>query len=180
MTRMARMLAGISAIWLPVALVAPSAVASAAVDTADSSVPVDPATSLEMHATVNCIPTEANCLVNTNFNLRGPGGPMGFPGELWARQTTTMRTMDRGVYLEADFNAPDTRMFKSLTDVEFTTIFFGGGPPERFQFVGNTWPTDSRTGQPRTDTPVIVCAHVQVVYAGVNLTTPDACAQAKF
>jgi hypothetical protein len=178
--RLARALAAISTTWLTVALVTPTALSSAAVGTDDKSVPLDPATSLEMHTTVNCIAAEANCLFNTSFDLRGPGGPMGFPGDLWARQTTTLRTMDRSVYLQADFDAPDTRMFKSLTDVELTTIFFGGGPPERFQFHGNTWPVDSRTGQPRTDTPVIVCANVQVVYAGVNLTSPDACAQASF
>lgn len=180
MNRLARILAALSATWLTVALVAPSAVSSAAVDTADASIPLDPATSLEMHTTVNCLAGQANCLFNTNFNLRTPDGPAGFPGDLWARQTTTLRTMNRGVYLEADFDAPDTRLFKSLTDVELTSIFFGGGPPDRFQFHGNTWPTDWRTGQPRTDTPVIVCAHVQVVYAGVNLTSPDACAQAAF
>ena len=39
---------------------------------------------------------------------------------------------------------------------------------------------DARTGQPRTDVPLIVCAHIQAVYSGVNLTTPDACAQAAF
>lgn len=178
MKRLARILAVVSAAWLTAASMIPSA--SAAVDTANSSIPVDAGTTLEMHVTANCIPAEANCLFNTNFNLATPQGPLGFPGDLWARQTTTLRTMDRGVYLEADFNAPDTRMFKSVTDVEFTTIFFGGGPPERFQFVGNTWPTDWRTGQPRTDTPLIVCAHVQVVYAGVNLESPDACAQTGF
>jgi hypothetical protein len=27
---------------------------------------------------------------------------------------------------------------------------------------------------------VIACAHIQVVYAGVNITSPDACAQTTF
>jgi hypothetical protein len=178
--RLAGVVAAISATWLTLALVTPFAVSSAAVDTADASIPVDAATTLEIHVTANCITAEANCLYNTAFNLRAPEGPIGCPGDLWARQTTTLRTMDRGVYLESDFDAPNTRLFKSLTDVELTTIYFGGGAPEKFQLHGNTWPTDWRTGQPRTDTPVIVCAHVQVVYAGVNLTSPDACAQASF
>jgi len=37
-----------------------------------------------------------------------------------------------------------------------------------------------RTGQPRTDVPVIVCTHIQVVYSGVNITSPSTCAQANF
>lgn len=178
--RSGRTLAVVSATWLTVALLAPSAMSSAAVDTADASIPVGDGTSLDMHVTANCITAQANCLFNTSFDLGTPQGPIGFPGDLYARQSTTLRTMNRDVYLEADFNAPNTRMFKSLTDVEFQTVYFGGGAPDRFQFVGNTWPTDWRTGQPRTDTPVIVCSHVQVVYAGVNLTSPDACAQAGF
>ena len=168
----------VSAMWLAVALVAP--VASAAIDTADSSIPVNPTTTLEMHVTANCIAAEANCLFNTQANLRSGPDVLGFPGDLWARQTTTLRTMDRTIYLNPNFNAPNTRSFKSLTDVEFTTIYFGGGPPEKFRFQGNTWPVDSRTGGPRTDVPVIVCSHIQVVYAGVNVTSPDACAQAAF
>jgi hypothetical protein len=178
--RLARLIAVVSATWLTAALVGPTAMSTAAVDTADASIPVGDGTSLDMHVTANCIAAQANCLFNTSFNLGTPGGPIGFPGDLWARQTITLRTMDRSVYLEADFNAPNTRLFKSITDVEFTTIYFGGGPPEKFQFQGNTWPTDWRTGQPRTNVPVIVCSHVQVVYGGVNLTTPDACAQAGF
>lgn len=133
-----------------------------------------------MHVTANCITAEAKCLWNTQANLRVPEGVIGFPGDLWARQTTTLRTMDRGVYLNFDFDAQNTRSFKSLTDVEFTTIYFGGGPPEKFRVRGNSWPVDWRTGGPRTGTPLIVCAHIQVVYAGVNLTSPDACAQAAF
>ncbi len=68
-------------------------------------------------------------------------------------------------------------MFKSIGPVEFTTIYFGGGPVEKYQIHGNTWTTDWATGQPKLDADYIVCTHIQVVYAGVNLTSPDACAQ---
>ncbi len=91
-----------------------------------------------------------------------------------------MRSSDRDVYLDSDFDAPNTRMFKSIGPVEFTTIYFGGGPVEKYQLHGNSRPVDWGTGQPRTDTDYIVCAHIQVVYAGVNLTSPDACAQTTF
>ncbi|MGV0790387.1 hypothetical protein [Mycolicibacterium sp. XJ1819] len=177
MKRLAGILCTIAAIPLAVGSAAP---ASAAIDTANASVPVDAATALEMRVTANCIAAEANCLFDTAAYLRTPQGPVGFPGDLWARQTTTLRTMDRSVYLHFNFDAPNTRSFKSLTDVEFTTIYFGGGPPEKFTFRGNSWPVDSRTGGPRTDVPLIVCSHIQVVYGGVNLTSPDACAQAAF
>jgi hypothetical protein len=175
--RFAGMLAAVAA----TALVAPTPTATAAVDTAVRSIPVDAGTALEMRVTANCIAAEANCYFDTAAGLRtADGALLGFPGDLWARQTTTLRTMDRSVYLEFSFDAPNTRAFKSLTDVEFTTIYFGGGPPEKFTFRGNSWPVNIRTGQPRTDVPLIVCAHIQVVYGGVNLTSPDACAQAPF
>ena len=99
----------------------------AATDTADASIPVDAVTTLEMHSTANCVKAEANCYFTTAANLRIPEGPTGFPDDLWARQTTTVRTMDKTVFLESDFDAPNTRMFKSIGPIEYTTIYFGGG-----------------------------------------------------
>ena len=180
MKRFASALAAIPAAWLALTLVTPTSISAAAMDTADASIPVDPITTLEMHTTANCVKAEANCTFTTAANLLTPDGPIGVPGDLWARQTTTVRTMDRTIFLESDFDAPNTRMFKSVGPIEFTTIYFGGGPPEKFQFHGNSRPVDWSTGQPRTDREYIVCAHIQVVYSGVNLTSPDACAQTSF
>src|SRR5258705_3753871 len=101
-----------------------------------------------MHATANCIKAEGNCLFNTSANLRGPEGPIGFPNDLWGRQTTTLRTMHRDVFVDADFDAPNTRMFKSITDMEFTTIYYGGGPVE---FPGHSWATPWAPRQPSPD-----------------------------
>ena len=78
-------------------------------DTADASIPVDAVTTLEMHSTANCVKAETNCYFTTAANLRTPEGPIGFPDDLWARQTTTLRTMDKTVFLESDFDAPNTR-----------------------------------------------------------------------
>ena len=178
MKRCAGILAAVSA--MAMTLVGPIPLAAAAVDTAVATIPVNAAQTLEMAATANCIKAEAKCFVDTQANLRAPEGVIGFPGDLWARQTTTLRTMDRSVYVNFSFKTPNTRSFKALTDVEFTTIYFGGGPPEKYRFSEEVWPVDWRTGQPRTDVPLIVCSHIQVVYAGVNLTSPDACAQAAF
>jgi hypothetical protein len=180
MKRLATIAAAFSATWLTLALVTPTAVSSAALDTATSSIPVDPVVSLEMHATANCVIAENKCYFNTAANLRGPDGPIPFPGDFYGKQTTTLRSMDRNLYLDSDFNAPNTRMFKSITDNEFATVYFGSGPPEKFMLHGSTRTVDWATGQPKTDADYIVCSHIQVVYAGVNLTSPDACAQTTY
>ena len=73
-----------------------------------------------------------------------------------------------------------SKLFKSMNVVEISVIYFGGGPMERFQVDGSSVPTDWSTGQPTTDAAFIACSHIQVVYAGVNLTTPEACAQTTF
>ncbi|CAA0080792.1 Uncharacterised protein [Mycolicibacterium vanbaalenii] len=162
------------------ALFASAPGAQAAVDTADASIPVDPVTAIEVHTTADCVRAVNQCFFTASANLRTPAGAIGFPDDLWARQTTTLRSMDRSVYLDSSFVGENTRMFKSIGPVEFTTIYFGGGPVEKYQLRGNTWPTDWSTGQPKLDADYIVCSHIQVVYAGVNLTTPDACSQTTF
>ncbi len=103
-----------------------------------------------------------------------------FPDDFYARQNTTLRSSNRMVYLDSDFNAPNTRMMKSIGPVEFPTVYFGGGPPQKFMVHGNTRTVDWATGQPKTDADYIVCAFIQVVYGGVNLTSPTACAQTTY
>jgi hypothetical protein len=56
----------------------------------------------------------------------------------------------------------------------------GDGTPDKYQTVGRIDSTDWRTGQPRTDVPIIACTHIQVVYSGVNITSPSTCAQTTF
>jgi len=170
----------ISATMLTLAFVTPTALSSAALDTADSSIPVNPVDTLQMRVTANCIAAEGRCVFDTVANLRTPQGVVGFPGDLWARQNVTLRTMDRSVYINSNVETPNTRIFKSLTDNEISTVYFGGGGPDRVALRGVAWPIDSYTGLPRTDVPLIVCSYIQVVYAGVNLTSPNACAQAAF
>jgi hypothetical protein len=180
MRRFASVSALISATWLAMALVEPTAVSSAAQNSATASIPVDPVTTLEIHTTANCVKAEGQCYFTSAANLLTPDGPTGFPPQFYARQNTTLRSMDKLVYLDSDFNAPNTRMFKSIGSVEFSTVYFDGGPPEKFTLVGNTWTTDWSTGRPKTDADYIVCSYIQVVYANVNLTTPTACAQTTY
>ncbi len=73
-----------------------------------------------------------------------------------------------------------SKLYKSTNDVEISVTYFGGGPIERFQVDGDSVPTDWRTGQPNTRANFIACSVIQVVYGGVNLTTPTACAQTTF
>ena len=146
-----------------------------------------------MHVTANC--TANRCSFNTTANLLKPNGPTGFPGDAWARQTITIRSNDRNVWQEAQYSAPSgmpretkgsnhdnvlSKMFKSMNEVEISVTYFGGGPIERFQVDGDSVPTDWSTGQPTTRAAFIACSHIQVVYADVNLTTPEACAQTTF
>lgn len=180
-----RRFAGIAALlavpvstWLILALVTP-AVASAAERTETRSIPIDPVTSLEIHSTANCVPND-QCYFTTRANLLRPEGPIGFPDGFWARQNTTLRSMDRDTYMESDFNAPNTREFKSISDNEFSTVYFGGGPPEKFTVNGNTKTLDWSTGQLKQDGDYIVCSYIQVVYPGVNLTSPTACARTTY
>ncbi|MBO0680848.1 hypothetical protein JRC04_25560 [Mycolicibacterium sp. S2-37] len=186
-------LAAAGAAALCAALLTPPGPATAAANSAVSSIPVNPADRIEMHVTADCAGT--TCTFNTTANLLTPGGPVGFPGDAWSRQTITLRSNDRDVWQEADYSAPSgtpragkganhgnvlSKMYKSLRDVEISVTSFGGGPIERYRVDGTSMPTEWTTGRPATQATFIVCSHIQVVYSGVNLTTPDACAQTTF
>ncbi|HYZ67488.1 MAG TPA: hypothetical protein VE666_06735 [Mycobacterium sp.] len=189
---MNRLIAASAATLLTAALAQP-VLANAASNSAVTSIPVDPATSIEMHVNADCAGTM--CRFNTTANLLTPDGPAGFPGDTWARQTITLRSSDREVWQEAYYSAPSgnprdnkgenhenvlSKLYKSLSDVEISVTMFGGGPIERFKIDGDSIPTDWRTGQPNTRANFIACSQIQVVYGGVNLTTPTACATTTF
>ena len=188
-------LGALGAAALLTSVLAQPATAAAASDTANTSIPVDPATQVEMHVTANCSLAQNRCSFNTTANLLTPGGPTGFPDDVWARQTITLRSSDRNVRQEAQYSAPSgmppetkgadhdnvlSKMFKSVSNVEISATYFGGGPIERFQVDGGSVPTDWSTGQPATHANFIACSVIHVVYSGVDLTTPTACAQTTF
>jgi hypothetical protein len=169
--------------------------ATAASDTRTSSIPVDPATSIQMQVSANCDAAQAKCFFTTTASLLTPSGPAGFPGDTWARQTVTLRSNDRDVWQQAEYSAPSgnprelkganhenvlSKMYRSLNDVELSITYFGGGPIPRFTADGDSVPTDWRLGTPNTKADFIACSQIQVVYSGVNLTTPTACAQTRF
>src|ERR1700752_5273789 len=182
-----------SAAALLYAAFVPIAPASAASNSAVTSIPVDPATQIEMHVPADCAANR--CSFNTTANLLTPDGPTGFPGDAWARQTITVRSSDRNVWQEAGYSAPSgppradkganhdnvlSKMYKSLSDVEISVTTFGGGPIERFQVDGDSVPTDWATGQPNTRANFIACSASEVFYGGVNPTPRTACAQTTF
>ena len=82
MKLLAGILAAVSATWLTLALVTPTAVSSAALDTADTSFPVNEFTQLEVDTTANCVLADARCYFPAAANLRTPEGPTGFPPDL--------------------------------------------------------------------------------------------------
>jgi hypothetical protein len=191
---MNRITAASAAALLTAALIQPAS-ATAASNSATTSIPADPAAQIEMHVNANCVQAQNRCVFDTTANLLTPDGPAGFPGDAWARQTITLRSPDRNVWQEAGYSAPSgtpradkganhdnvlSKMYKSLSDVEISVTTFGGGPIERFQVDGESVPTDWRSGQPNTRAAFIACSVIQVVYGGVNLTTPTACAQTTF
>jgi hypothetical protein len=191
---MNRITAASAAALLTAALMQPAS-ATAASNSATTSIPVDPATQIEMHVNASCVQAQNRCVFDTTANLLTPDGPAGFPGDAWARQTITLRSPDRNVWQEAGYSAPSgtpradkganhdnvlSKMYKSLSDVEISVTTFGGGPIERFQVDGESVPTDWQSGQPNTRAAFIACSVIQVVYGGVNLTTPTACAQTTF
>lgn len=171
------------------------ATAAAASNSAVTSIPVDGATSIEMHVNANCVPGENRCYFDTAANLLTPAGPIGFPQDTWARQTITLRSNERSVWQEAWYSAPAgvprelkganhnnvlSKMYKALNNVEISVTYFGGGPLERFRVDGDSVPTVWETGLPATGADFLACSQIQVVYGGVNLTTPTACAQTRF
>ena len=156
------------------------AVSSAASNNGDSSFPLPDGTLLEVHVTANCPLADKQCYFTVAADRREGDDIQGFPGDLWARQTTTLRSSNKLNNLETQVVAANTRQFKEMGKREITTIYFGGGPPEKYQISGQTQPTDWQTGLPMLNADYIVCAEIQVVYSGVNITSPSTCAQTTF
>ena len=187
--------AAASAAALLTAVLTHPATATAASDSDTTSIPVDPA---------NQIRNAGQC------RLRGRAEPVLLqhrrqPAD--ARRTDRVPRRRVGAadhhaaqfgplaWEEASYSAPSgmpreikganhdnvlSKLFKSTTNVEISVTYFGGGPIERFRIDGDSAPIDWGTGQPRTQADFIACSQIQVVYGGVNLTTPTACAQTTF
>jgi hypothetical protein len=155
-------------------------IAPAASNTATTLFPLDGPNQLETHAFLNCFKSDGHCDFVVGADMRTPDGVTGFPPSLWARQTTEIRSTNRLAYMDVHGTGQFERVMKSMGSDEVTTVYFGEGPPDKYQTTGRIDSTDWSTGQPKTDVSVIVCTHIQVVYTGVNITSPATCAQTTF
>lgn len=184
-----RSLLAVAAGMALVATLSPAAVCAAASDSQVTLFAVDGVNQLETHSFLNCA-APPTCTFTAGVALRTPDGLTGFPPDLWARQSTEVRSNTRSAYLDvhtdggegwfADRGGPGTKVFKEGGNAVITSIYNGAGAPDKYQTSGTINVTEEATGQPKTDAKIYVCAHVQVVYAGVNLTTPSTCAKTTF
>jgi hypothetical protein len=158
----------------------PTPISSAASNTATTLFPLDGPNQLETHTLVDCHTATGTCDFTAGAYMRTPDGVTGFPPSLWARQTTEIRSTNRLAYLDAHATSQFERVMKEGGSDVITTVYFGEGPPDKYQTTGVINSNDWRTGQPKTDVNVIVCTHMQVVYTGVNITSPSTCAQTTF
>ncbi|WIM86325.1 hypothetical protein PT015_15580 [Candidatus Mycobacterium wuenschmannii] len=158
----------------------PPATAPAATNTATSLIPLNDGSQLETRAMLDCHAANGSCDFVVAAGRRTGDALDGFPHDLWSRQSTDIRSMDRTLYLDVHATAQYDRVFKEGGVDNVTTIYTGEGPLEKYQTTGRIDATDWHTGRSRTNTPVIMCTHVQVVYGGNNITSPSTCAQATF
>jgi hypothetical protein len=142
--------------------------------------PLNDGTQLATRAVLDCHRANGSCDFTVGADRKTGDGVTGFPNDLWSRPSTDIRSSDRLVYLDVHATAQYDRVFKEGGHDNVTTVYMGEGAPDKYQTTGRIDSTDWRTGQPRTDLPVIRCTHIQVVYSGVNITSPSTCAQAAF
>lgn len=176
---MKRLMTGMTVVGSALALL-PAPAAGAASNTATTLFPLDGPNQLETRTVLNCFKSDGHCDFTAGADMLTPDGVTGFPPGLWARQTTEIRSSNRLAYLDAHATGQYERVMKSMGSDEITTVYFGEGPPDKYQTTGRIDSTDWQTGQPKTDNNVIVCTHIQVVYPGVNTTSPSTCAQTTF
>jgi hypothetical protein len=176
---MKRLVTALAGVGLMLAL-APPAVSPAASNTATTLMPLNDGTQLETRAVLDCHRANGSCDFTVGADRKAGDGVSGFPSDLWSRQSTDIRSSDRLVYLDVHATSQYDRVFKEGGHDNVTTIYMGEGAPDKYQTTGRIDSTDWRTGQPRTDLPVIMCTHIQVVYGGNNITSPSTCAQAAF
>jgi hypothetical protein len=176
MKRLVMALAGVGLI----SVLAPPAVSPAASNNATNLFPLDGPNQLETYARLDCHGATGSCDFTVGADMKTPDGVTGFPHDLWSRQSTEVRSTDRLAYMDVHATAQYDRVMKEGGTDEITTIYVAEGPPDKYQTTGRIDSTDWRTGQPRTNVNVILCTHIQVVYTGVNITSPSTCAQANF
>ena len=173
---MKRLIPGLALVGLLLTFL-PTPTAAAGDNTATTLFPVDEATQLETHSFVNChVAATATssqgrtCARPTGRRVSRPGCGHGKPPR--SGRITGWRTWTRTP------PANSSGCIKRVEPTTITTVYFGEGPPDKYQTTGVINSVSWATGQPMSaNTLVYVCTHMQVVYPGVNLTSPSTCAQ---
>ena len=126
---------------------APPAVSPAASNNATTLVPLPDGTQLETYARLDCHHANGSCDFTVGADRKTGDGVIGFPNDLWSRQSTTIRPTDRLAYLDVHATAQYDRVNKDGGSDEVTTIYMGEGPPEKYQTVGRIDSTDWQIGR---------------------------------
>src|ERR1700692_1566937 len=101
---MMRLVTGSAAIGLMLTFL-PTPLCAAASNTATTLFPLDGPNQLETRMFLNCFKADGHCDFTAGAVMRTPDGVTGFPHDLWARQTTEIRSPDRMDYLDPPENA---------------------------------------------------------------------------
>ncbi len=176
---MMRLVTALAGVGLMLVLT-PPAVAPAASNNATTLIPLPDGTQLETCARLDCHPANGSCDFTVGADRRTGDGVTGSRTTCGRGRAPTSAPTDRTLYLDVHATAQYDRVIKDGGADEVTTIYMGEGPLEKYQTTGRIDATDWHTGQPRTNINVISCTHIQVVYSGVNITSPSTCAQANF
>ena len=132
---MKRLVTALAGVGLMLA-VTPPAVAPAASNTATSLIPLNDGSQLETRATLDCHSANGSCDFTVGADRRTGDAVDGFPHDLWSRQSTDIRSMDRTLYLDVHASAQYDRVFKEGGNDNVTTIYTGEGPLEKYQTTG--------------------------------------------
>ncbi|HXO14319.1 MAG TPA: hypothetical protein VN871_18350, partial [Mycobacterium sp.] len=117
---MKRLVTALAGVGLMLVLT-PPAVAPAASNTATSLVPLNDGSQLETRATLNCHSANGSCDFTVGADRRTGDAVDGFPHDLWSRQSTDIRSMDRTLYLDVHATAQYDRVFKEGGNDNVTT-----------------------------------------------------------
>jgi hypothetical protein len=142
---MKRLVTALAGVGVMLALT-PPAPAPAASNTATSLIPLNDGSQLETPATLDCHSADGSCDFTVAADRRTGDAVDGFPHDLWSRQSTDIRSMDRTLYLDVHATAQYDRVFKEGGNDNVTTICMGEGPLEKYQTTGRIDATDWHTG----------------------------------
>lgn len=152
---MTRLIPGCTLVGLMLTLL-PAPTSAAGSNTATTLFPVERSPS--WRRTPSSIATPTAAATSSLEQICAHPTATGFPPGLWARQTTEIRSTNRLAYLDAHATSQFERVMKAGGSDVITTVYFGEGPPDKYQTTGVIDSTNWSTGQPMT-TSTSSCVH---------------------